>query len=286
MLRGTTATRPATVRRYSANPALETDLMIIALDGRVVRRDGYWVGRRPRHPDHIWGNLLVLDAPPERGGAAAERWIARFAEEMGPGTRHVALGWDGELDRGDTLAFVSRRFDPIEVVALSTTAPVVPEGAADVVVRPLKSNAEWRACFALTRQMEDDPRPDAAFEAWLARQLRQHRHLMGRGHGAYFGAFDGDRLIASLGIYVRAEDGLARYQLVVTDRRYRGRGVARRLVGTAGLYAVSELGARELVIAAERGGSAERVYRAAGFTTATPHAGVMRRRKLTRPPVA
>lgn len=273
------------MRRYSDNLGLETDLMLIALDGQVTRRGGYLVGRRPRHPDHIWGNLLVLDAPPERGDAVAESWIARFKQEVGPATRHTALSWSGEVDRGALLPFVVRGFEPIDIVALSTDAPRLHDRAAsDVTVRRLRTNAEWRACFQLTRQMQDDPRPDPAFDGWLARQLRQHRLLMDQGHGAYFGAFHGSRLVGSLGIYVRREDGLARYQLVVTDRRYRRRGVAGRLVGEAGRHAVEHLGARELVIVAEQRGHAADVYRDAGFTTEAPLAGVMKHRRVAPPP--
>ena len=257
----------------------ETDLMLIALDGRVLRRDGYWVGRRPRHPDHIWGNLLILDEPPEPDSAA--RWIARFGEEFGPSARHVALGWAGDgADARVTAPFVARGFDPVDVVALSTTAPRPhARAAAGVTVRPLRSNTDWRACLALTRQMQEDDRPDPGFDAWLARQVRQHRVLTDQGHGAFFGAFIGQRLVGSLGIYVRRDDGLARYQLVVTDRRFRRSGVASHLVVEAGQHALAHLGARELVIVAERQRHAAQIYRDVGFERESLQAGVMRRRQ-------
>jgi GNAT superfamily N-acetyltransferase len=267
------------VTRYCDHVGYETDLMLIALDGRVLRRDGYWVGRRPRHPDHIWGNLLVLDQPPDPADpGAAARWIARSGEELGPAARHVALGWAGDgADTRVTAAFTARGFDAIDVVALSTSAPRPhPRAATGVTVRPLRSNGDWRACLALTRQMHDDDRPDPGFDQWLARQIRQHRVLTDQGHGAFFGAFVGPRLIGSLGIYVRRGDGLARYQLVVTDRRYRRRGVASRLVVEAGQHALAHLGARELVIVAERQRHAAQVYRDVGFDRAALQGGVMR----------
>jgi len=260
--------------RYTPHLGFETDLMLVAFDGRVQRRDGYWVARRPRSPDHVWGNLLVLDAPPAAATAEVERWTTCFRNEFSSGTRHVALGWPAGPAEA-VHPFVARGFDPIDAVTLATRAPQFAPGAAsDAVVRPLRSNSEWRAAAALTRQMHGE-RPDPRLDAWLERQLRRHRSLVDAGLGAWYGAFLGATLAACLGLYVRAEDGLARYQLVVTGRRYRRRGLALRLVAEAGLDARARLGAETLVILAEPHGPAADLYRASGFTDVARSHGVI-----------
>ena len=58
--------------------------------------------------------------------------------------------------------------------------------------------------------------------------------------------------------------GVARYQDVETHPSARRQGLAGALVRQA-RYALAELGARTLVIVADPGAAAVRVYRAAGF---------------------
>ena len=84
------------------------------------------------------------------------------------------------------------------------------------------------------------------------------------GHGSWFGAFTDGRLVAQLGI-CSAGRGIARYQSVETHPAARGQGLAGTLVYEAGRHAMAELAASTLVIVAESGHQAERVYRSVGF---------------------
>lgn len=254
--------------RYTDHLGYETDLMILALDGHVVRRDGYWVARSPRMPDHAWGNLLVLDEPPDPSDPdAATRWADRFRGEFTSSIRHVALAWAGSRDAAaETAPFIARGYRGVDTVALATTAPRLPDGASDdVAIRRLRTNAEWRAADALVSHLRDGAGLAPRLDAFMSRQLRALRRWCTLGHAAFFGAFHGRTLVAYLGVVVRREDGLARYQFVVTHRGWRRRGICGRLVAEAGAWAMAHQGARRLVIAAERGSSAERIYRAAGF---------------------
>ena len=221
------------------------------------------------------------DHPPDPADPdTVAHWVARFRSEFTAATRHVALGWPPTPDaRAAARPFLASGFSPVHAITLTTAAPRLDRRAAtDVHVRPLRSNADWRAATALTQQMHG-PTPDRALDQWLDRQLRRHRALVEAGHGAWFGAFAERELVGSLGVYVRRADGLARYQLVVTARRFRRRGVARRLVAEAGLHALAHLGARELVIVAEADGPATEVYRSAGFGGDLPTLGALRRRR-------
>lgn len=272
--------------RYTDHLGYETDLMILALDGQVVRRDGYWLGRRPRHPDHAWGNLLVLDAPPDPSDPdAPARWIERFRSEFTPSTRHVALAWAGSRDAAaETAPFVARGYRGVDTVALATTAPRLPDGASDTVtVRPLERNAEWRAADALVSHLRDGSGLAPSLDAFMSRQLRSLRRWCELGHAAFFGAFERRTLVACVGVVTRREDGLARYQFVVTHRGWRRRGICGRLVAEAGAWALAHGGATQLVIAAERGSSAERIYRAAGFDEAARGVGAFWRPRRPAP---
>ncbi len=106
------------------------------------------------------------------------------------------------------------------------------------------------------------------------RRVAAQRGLVASGRARWFGAFDGDRLVARLGI-VRLGD-LARYQEVVTLESHRRRGLAGALVRAAGKWAFEDPAVGQLVIVAEDGGPAIGLYQRAGFAEVARHVGVSR----------
>ena len=100
--------------------------------------------------------------------------------------------------------------------------------------------------------------------AFATGKTRAHRRLVEQGRGQWFGAFLGDELVASLGIFV-ASEGLARFQDVKTRPDFRGRGLCGTLVHAAGRHAFDELGVHTLLMVADPDYLAIRVYRSVGF---------------------
>ena len=74
--------------------------------------------------------------------------------------------------------------------------------------------------------------------------------------------------------------GIARYQNVETHPAWRRKGLAGTLVWRTGRWALAELAARTLVIVADPGASAIRVYRSVGFADTETQIG------FERPPQA
>jgi hypothetical protein len=223
---------------------LATDVALRVLEGAEVSdRGGYLVVRSPDNPEFWWGNFLILPGRPEPGSAVA--WLARFAAEF-PAARHVALAVDaaGPVPAepaipvpADFPAAGLEAERSTVLTAASVTPP--PRPAEQAGIRPLKSDADWQAsldlgvrCFGAEGSQE-----------YLIRRNAARRRLIRAGRGAWFGAFGGGRLLAQL-------------------------GVAGTLVWHAGLYAHEVLGAARLVIVADPGAEAIRVYRSCGFADA------------------
>ena len=95
------------------------------------------------------------------------------------------------------------------------------------------------------------------------------------GTATWFGAFEGDRLVSSLGLV--HDDELARYQSVGTLPAFRGRGLASALVERAGRHALDDLGVRRLVMVADPEYLAIRIYRALGFDDSETQVQLTRR---------
>lgn len=247
--------------------ALQTDLALAAMRGRVVDRGDYLVVRTPDDPSYYYGNLLVFPAAPEPADVPV--WLARFAEEL-PDARHRAFMWDGPT--GDTGALVEAGF-VVEVTQalVADDNDVLPAPAPALPLRELTADetAEtWRLPFEMSPDHHDD------YRLFLRRRATWHAQLVGRGDARFWGAHDGGALVASLGLVELAGGGdLARFQDVQTAPGYRRRGLARALISAAAAGAR----AKRLVIVAEPGGAGERLYERAGFRAIGLSAGAHKR---------
>ena len=173
-----------------------TDVALRALEGaEVIDRGNHLVVRSPDNPGFWWGNFLLLDALPGPGTAAA--WLARFAAEF-PAAEHIALGVDGP---GEDVA-VPAEFGATGLAVQQETVltcaavrpPPQPNSAAGI--RRLESEADWQQSLDLGVRCYGD---DASAE-YMIRRTAARARLTRAGHGAWFGAFTGGRLMAQLGV--------------------------------------------------------------------------------------
>jgi GNAT superfamily N-acetyltransferase len=233
--------------------ALQTELALAQLRGRVIDRGDYIAVETPDDPGYHYGNLLVLPAPPQVGEVAY--WTRRFADEIGkrPGIEHVTLWWDGTTgDVGATAELAAAGFE-LERNAVMTARPSdLAQRAPALPIRVLAGD-EVIETAKLAYAVGD--RHDESYRAFCERRAASHRGVV-----TCFGAFDGAQLVASLGIVQLG--ALARYRDVQTLAAYRSRGLASALLATA---AAAVDPSSQLVIVTLDGGDAERVYERAGF---------------------
>jgi len=236
-----------------------TDVALRVAEGaEVTDRGDCLVVRSPGNPGFWWGNFLLLGAWPKEG----DGWLDRFAAEF-PRATHVAIGVDAAESGGD----VPAEFGSLEAetsTVLTCDAIQAPRHVStEAEIRPLESDRDWRESAGLTLRCYGEQTP-SDFQ-----QLRSvaRRRMTRAGRAAWFGAFEGGRLLAQLGV-CDAGQGLARYQDVETDPAARRRGLAGTLVWHAGRFARERLGAGTLVIVADPDDGAIRVYRGCGFADA------------------
>lgn len=252
------------------SPGLTTDIELLRLQGSVVtEHDDHLVVRTDANPTFWWGNfVLVQDAP--RPGTVAH-WVARFEAEF-PHAEHRAVAFGAE--GGDAGGWSGRGWEvEVDVDLVSHSVPAPAPVAEGVVVRALELDDDWEQS-AHVGAHDTAPAGRAGRLVFERRRVTAQRALVDSGRARWFGAFDGDRLVARLGI-VRLGD-LARYQEVVTLESHRRRGLAGALVRAAGEWALEDGAVRRLVIVAEEGGPAIGLYRRAGFSEVSRHVGVSR----------
>jgi ribosomal protein S18 acetylase RimI-like enzyme len=242
--------------------AFRTDLAMLEHSGSTVDdRGDHLVVRTPENPTYWWGNFLLLaQAPADQ--AAAQAWLDTFQREL-PGARHRTFGVDGVAGGRDDLApFVALGLEP-DVSSVMTATAVHPPARpnTDATLRPLTADEDWEQQVVLSGVGEEHGY-DLDF---CTAKVRAERSLVEQGYGAWWGAFDGDVLLSSMGLFT-ASEGLARFQNVKTHPDARGRGLAGTLVHRVSRYGFDELGAHTLVMVADPDYLAIRIYRSVGFT--------------------
>lgn len=246
--------------------ATRTDVLV-QLEGVMYRReDDHLVARCPERPDYYSGNLVVALAPVEPD--AIPRWLAIWQQAFGsqPEIGHAWVQWETPGDcapayQDDLARAAAERGLEVESnVVMAYALPQAPRPAPGLDIRPLDLAREWDATVDLALVAEPG---SAAFSAFTAWQRGCFRRMLEAGHGQWWGAWRDGRLAGSAGLFTR--NGWARFQEVVTHPELRRRGVCSNLCHAM----VEDLRARDpaarVVIVAEPGSDAERVYLRLGF---------------------
>ena len=246
-----------------ASLANRTDLAMLERSGsQVTDRGTHLVVRTPDNPTFWWGNFLLLPSAPA-GGPRPRSGCASFEREF-PEARHRTFGDRRHRRhrrrpgrRSPRSGWRSRQSS----VMTAETVHEPPRPNTEATYRPLASDDDWAQQVELARAGED-----VGYD--LAVRDRARPGPSGasstHGYGAWWGAFEGDRLLSSMGLFT-ASEGLARFQNVKTHPDARGRGLAGTLVHRVSRYGFEELGARTLVMVADPDYLAIRIYRSVGF---------------------
>ena len=237
------------------------------LDGHraiVESHDAFIAVRTPSNPGYFFGNYLLFDRAPRVGDA--DRWSAAFERIFAAdaNVRHAAFAWSIDDSPGAIDEFVSRGYTFQEAAVLTAREVQRFDAAPELVIRPLRSDADWDAQLALGLANREEQYEADAYARFKARQVAHHRHLA-QTLGVWLGAFDGEQLAGSCGIFA-TEEGIARYQDVGVLPQYRNRGIARSLLGHAARYAAQYLRAQRFVIVADAHDFPRKLYERAGFT--------------------
>ena len=246
-----------------------TDVALRVAEGaEVTDRGDSLVIRTPDNPGFWWGNFLLLTAWPGEG----DGWLARFAAEF-PQAKHVAIGVDVTEAAGRAPAEFATLEPEYSTVLTCTDIHAPRHVSTEAEVRPLESDQDWRQSVELNLRCYGEKEPTD----YQQRRAAARRRLAQAGRAAWFGVFDGGRLLAQLGV-CDAGSGLARYQDVETAPAARRRGLAGTLVWHAGRFARERFGAHTLVIVADPADGAIRVYRDCGFADAQTQVSFARAR--------
>lgn len=219
------------------------------------------VQRSPAEPDFWFGNRTVFFAPPDDPAAQiaqAQRDVPDVAPsvitwdipDLNPEVFRAALEAEGyEVETGVTL------------IGTQAARPGVPDC---VQFREITRTADWQAVVELQTQiMVEEGYSPETIPPYMTSTFERRRKISNAGRGAWFGLFDGDLLVADMGVVWSPE--IVRFQSVETRDTHRKRGLCSALLGEVSAFARAKTPKATQVIVSEANSPAARVYARAGF---------------------
>jgi RimJ/RimL family protein N-acetyltransferase len=259
------------------NLGVTTEALMAQIDGKVFRQDDYTVIQIPGIPTWLWSHRLAYDKPPQTGDF--ERWTHDYRQAFlyNPHIKQYCFTWDDNEDEsGEDQAFLDDGFRVLRHAVLHTAHPTLPlEANQDFEVRPIQTDKEWDEVIDCTLDgllKPDDPHNNVDY---ITVCFRRYQQITAQHPSVWLGAFDGDRVVGTLGVF--AFGTAARYQGVVVRKDYRKQGIARRLTYEGARHAQEHLGAHQLVITCDVDSSAQRAYEDVGFRMVHMERGLLKR---------
>jgi GNAT superfamily N-acetyltransferase len=242
--------------------AFRTDLALLQLGGSEVEpHESYVAVRTPNNPTYRWGNFLLLETAPS--SAELPDWEIVFTQTF-PDAHHRTYGIataHGSREDLVALAKMGLSVEASTVMTAGATAvrdPPRPNRAA--TYRRLATDADWQQQVDLALSGDEQ----SSERTFVVTKAATQRRIAESGAGTWWGAFVGDRLLSSMGLF-QANAGLCRFQDVKTHPDARGQGLAGTLVHEISRCGIEELGASTFVMVADPEYLAVRVYRSVGF---------------------
>ena len=222
-----------------------------------------------RTPDNygFWfGNYLLLEGPPDI--TDIEGWVTRFDSAFSdePKVAHKCLQWpDSGRDTSAIRAEFERlgwKFEQTSVLA-APKSEAVREAPKGVGYKEIDTAGAWGKVLDHHVLTRPDGFTETAYRAFKKKRLEIFQALVAAGYGHWYGAFKGDALVADMGIFHR--DGISRFQEVSTHPAHRRQGICAALVHHVSCAEQAARPGSRMVILADHGEPAERIYKSLGY---------------------
>ena len=235
-------------------------------NGLVQDHGQYTEVRTPHNLTFWFGNYLLLANRPDIKDIPD--WIQRFDATFAntPEVLHKCLQWPDDGQNAQALRAEFERlgweFDQCSVLSTKQTKArrTPPTG---IEFREITKPCDWAQVLEHQVLTRPDDFAEAPYRDHKIKRLQTFKKLVSEGRGHWYGAFKGDALVADMGIFNR--EGVSRFQEVSTHPDHRRQGICAALVHHVSCAEQAARPGNQMVILADKGEPAERIYKSLGY---------------------
>lgn len=245
------------------NLGYQTDFIFLEQESEFTQLEDYTLVRSPKQPTFYFGNLLLLNEPPRNGDQAKLEATFKEAFKDMEGVKHFTFCW-GNDKKTDVTEFVNAGYEYDELFVLKAQAKDLIHTHQlndQVMLRPFENESDWEQWVELELLERKEGHGEEGYRSFLKGQKARYQNLYQAERGNFYGAFIGDELVASAGLFKK--ENLGRFQSVITKSTHRRQGICKTLIYYICCKGFEELDT--LVIAAEKHYHALRIYESFGF---------------------
>jgi ribosomal protein S18 acetylase RimI-like enzyme len=241
---------------------LQSDHIFDRYNGIIEEELLYTCVHHPDNPHYFFGNYLLL----KNGSYDKEQMEDDFDKLLGSKAdyNHKCFQWlkgDVYVDINDFISAGYKHMDCKVLTMDQTDFIPTTKSNKEIEIRKLKSDDDWEMWFNLELSIREEDEPLAPFKKFVHGRSRMYRSMINDGLGCWFGAFINEQLVGSVGFFY--EDGLGRFQSVITHEDYRGKNICKTLVTHACRYGLTKVS--KLVMFADTDYHAAKIYEGLGF---------------------
>ncbi len=253
------------------SPGLRSTLIFLEFDGAVYDRGSHIAMHSLTNPNYFWGNLLVYDNAPD--AEDFDRWISDFDREFtNPAIYHRTFAWQSP-EKGDLSKFLENGYKLESTAALTASEVIRPKKHNDALtIRTLQTDEDWDDVLEVELSISTPDLPRAEWAQFITNQSKRYRAMEAAGLGHWYGGFIDGQLVTSLGLFHK--NGLGRFQSVATHPAHQRKGYCQTLVYEVSKQALASGEAQTLVMCADPGYHAIKIYESVGFVQQALEHGV------------
>lgn len=254
---------------------IESELMFHRINGTVKKKGKYRVIYTKQYLDSYSGNSLLLECPPTVLNCALLE--ADFASLIGkpPDIKHRSFMWPmGATTKFNPSEFIQRGYEYSEnIVLLANRNDLIwpAKNNTQVEIKSYSSNEDWQRWEAMLLQGNDNDMPVNEYRRYLECQRHVYQSLIGNGQGNWWGAYINGEQVANLGLFF--DNGIGRFQSVLTDPSYRNQGICKTLVHHVAMQGFAKVDA--LLMVADGSHHALQLYKSLGFKAIEKYATML-----------
>ncbi|WP_028669163.1 GNAT family N-acetyltransferase [Saccharospirillum impatiens] len=272
---------------HAISLGVQSDFIVSHLESDLIDQADFAVYRTLGSPDFHFGNFLALKVPLATKNRVD--WEQEFDVSFSgvEGIAHRNFIWP--IIASEPTPVISdyerAHYEYIEnhVLMMPSNALLTPSRLNTALrIQPFRDDEQiWSQWRDISVAQRDQGHDEAGFRHYLAGRERTYRTLARFGHGDFYAALQGERLVGFAGVFMLND--MARYQLVRVIPECQNQGIARTLIHQMAQYVGSKVSQQIIIADADYHASA--LYQRLGFSLAQRGGCLCQWPGYARPPV-